>query len=170
MGKTVAAIQWCRERARARRFPLLVVDSAAALNFREWRRVPYAAALAQVWKQGGEWAWTPADRTEVDGLCAAIVRVRKLVLLVDESAYWLDSSRGRGGSLERLYRTARHPDAYVALTTQYAGADVSPQILACRPEVFVFRTPQPLGRIETQYGIDPEAAKALKPHHFIRKT
>lgn len=165
-GKTFTAIQWGRAIAAKRRLPLLVVDAAAALNFCRWPRIDSAAQLARAWRQR-ESAWTPKDREEVDGLCAAVIRCKRIVLVFDESAYWLDSSRGRGGSLERLYRTARHPDAYVALTTQYAGADISPQVLACRPRVFIFRTPQPLGRVGTQYGISTEEAAALPDRRFI---
>jgi hypothetical protein len=168
MGKTFGAVQWARRIARSRRFPLLVVDTVAALNFRGWRRVASAADLAMAWK-GGEWAWTPRDRGEVDGACDAIIRIGRIVVVVDESAAWLDSSRGRGGTLERLFRTARHPDVYVALTTQYAGADVSPQVLACRPTVYVFATPQPLGRITSQYGISEDAARGLRPRTCIRR-
>lgn len=165
-GKTHAAIEWGRAIARKRRFPLLVVDAAAALNFATWRRIESPQKLALAWRSR-ESAWTPGGRDEVDAFCAVVMKVRRIVLVFDESAYWIDSSRGRGGGLERLYRTARHPDCYVALTTQYAGADVSTPILACRPRVFVFRTPQPLGRIGTQYGIAEKDAAALPDRRFI---
>lgn len=179
MGKTFGAIQWAAARAKARRFPLLVVDSVAALNFRGWPRIQHAASLANLWR-GGAWAWTPRDAKEVDAACELVIRCGRVVVLVDESAEWLDSARGRGGALERLYRTARHPDVYVALTTQYAGSDIPRPVLACRPSVYIYSTRPPhaspgsvpvsLGALGRQYGIDDAAADALPPHKCIFRT
>jgi hypothetical protein len=159
---------------------LLVLDSAAALNFRSWSRIPSAAHLSVAW-QPGERAWTPRDADEVDAFAESVIRVRKtLVIVVDESGYWINSSRGRGGGLERLYRTARHPDAYVALTTQHSSGDIPRAVISCRPSVYVYSTRPPgskpgavpvsLGAIGAVYGIADAEADALPPHQFIFRT
>ena len=172
-GKTHAAIAWTLEWARLEPKPILCIDSTRASNFAAW---PRAASLPQLgamlWRaRTSRVAWLPADRAEVDACIRGVRELGNVHVLVDESAFWLDSARGRGGELERLLRSARHSGVTIALTTQYAGADIPQTVWGCSPEVYVFRTKSPralaaLGRLFGAPAVAPVAS--LPDRKYLR--
>lgn len=172
-GKTFGAIEWARAWQRLERRPIVVLDSLGVANFAAgWTRAPSLAALGRlVWKERrGAVAFTPSDFDEAEQLVRAVRELGGVHLVVDESAVWLDASRGRGGELERLLRSARHSACTVALTTQYAGSDVPQVVWACSPDVFAFRTtsPRAAAKLRELFGADPAQLAALAPRKFLR--
>lgn len=124
-GKTRLAHAHAVETSAACGWPVLVIDSQGVGNFERWpRAASVEEVLLEVWGQKRSTAYVPRDVQEVERLVRAVLAAGRVVLLVDEAAYWLSSSRGRGGALLRLLRAYRHAPAHVLLTTQHLSGDV----------------------------------------------
>lgn len=81
----------------------------------------------------------PQSIDEANAAADVVVSGRGVHVLVDESSFVIDSSKGRGGSLEKLARAGRHYGATLALTSQAPSADFSRRMKGCSPELLVFR-------------------------------
>lgn len=171
-GKTYLALQHARAEAARTGLPLLVVDSTH--EQRNFPGIPRALGLedALIGLHSGEareLAWTPDTNEQVDALARALLAVGRLHVLVDEAAFWLSSSKGRGGPLLRLMRAHGHVPITLHLTTQHLSGDVPAEALSCAPRVYVFRcTSRPaLNLLESEYGLDRLQVQALPQYQFL---
>lgn len=159
------AVAWSQAWQRREPRPLLIIDSARAVNFRDVPHVALHELARAVWTERRPVvAFHPRGEEEAAAALEAAHDAQGVHLLIDESAFWIDSTRGRGGVVERIARSARHYGMTLALTTQYAAADVSPQIRVVRPEVYVFRAVEPLAldAIEKRYALPREQVARLR--------
>ena len=169
-GKTRLAHAHAVELSETSGWPVLVVDSQGVGNFNEW---PHAAsvddAVLEIWGKRASCAYIPKDGEEVDQLVRAVLSSGRVVLLVDEAAYWLSSSRGRGGALLRLLRAYRHAPAHVLLTTQHLSGDVPQEALSCAPTLYVFRCTAPavLDRLEREYSAPRDLVATLPQAKYL---
>lgn len=169
-GKTYLALEHVREDYRATGRPVLLVDSTEAANFDGVRRAQSAedALIALYTGDAAEIAWTPREPEEVEALARALRAGGRLHVLVDEAAFWLSSSRGRGGALLRLLRAYRHAELSLHLTTQHLSGDVPQEALSCAPILYVFRTTSgpALKVLEERYGQSPMEIETLPQYEF----
>lgn len=170
-GKTTLALEHAGELSRATGWPVLVLDSTRARQFAGY---PHAAnvdaAIARLYGQArGHAVYSPEDVADVEALCRALRAGGRVVLLLDESAFWLSSQAGRGGELLRLMRGWRHADVRVLLTTQHLSGDVPQEAWACAPRVYVFRQASPAAwaLLEKRFQLAPELVRELRVGEFV---
>lgn len=169
-GKTRLAHAHAVQLARASGWPVLVIDSQGVGNFARWPHAPSVdAAVAEVWRHRRSVAFLPQGPDDVERLARAVLSAGHVVLLVDEAAYWLGSTRGKGGSMLRLLRAYRHAPAHVLLTTQHLSGDVPQEALSCAPRLHVFRCTAPavLDRLEREYAMDRHMLSQLPQGQFV---
>jgi hypothetical protein len=169
-GKTRLAHAHAVQLARASGWPVLVVDSQGVGNFSKWPHAPSAdAAVAEIWRHRRSVAFLPRGGDDVERIARATLSAGHVVLLVDEAAYWLGSTRGKGGSMLRLLRAFRHAPAHVLLTTQHLSGDVPQEALSCAPQLHVFRCTAPavLDRLEREYGLNRHVVAQLPQGQFV---
>lgn len=169
-GKTYLALQHVLEDQRATRFPVLLVDSTEADNFDGIEHATNCedALIGLLAERRPMIAWTPRDGDEMDAGARAIKAAGRMHVLIDEAAYWIGASRGRGGSLLRLLRAYRHAQVSLHLTTQHFSGDVSAEALACAPDIYCFRTTSTpaLVALERDYGLNPAEVSALPAREY----
>jgi len=169
-GKTYLALQNVRADQAATGRPVLLVDSTEAGNFDDVRRATSAedALIALYTGDAREIAWTPHEPEEVDALARALRAGGRLHVLIDEAAFWLSSSRARGGALLRLLRAFRHCELSVHLTTQHLSGDVPQEALSCAPALYVFRTTSgpALQVLKDRYSQNPQEIETLAQYEF----
>jgi len=172
-GKTTAAIKIAAEWSRRLEWPVLIVDSvggfakldnvlAAALGV--CRRAERAAdAVEAVVRHGQHALWTPRDGVSLDAALGAVAASRRgVVILVDELAVWIDSSRRDSKQLLPLMRTWFHHKVRMVATTQSLSTDLPSVIRACAPKLFLFGMPGDLPRRAAErMGMPPELAAQL---------
>lgn len=170
-------MQWSKAWSSANRRPVLVIDTAHADNFKGWPHVEgFEATSRAIWQQGRSVAWWPGfgkasvRRARFDAVMQGVLRCGGVNLLIDESSAYLSATRGTGGPLELICKIARHLAVTVSMTTQYAGRDLSPEVLALEPDVFLFRSKalRALRRIEEEWGVPMELVKTMPARHFVR--
>lgn len=170
-GKTTLAASHLARLTAATGRPALVIDSGAVDQLAHVpRAASVPAAIEAVWRERRHAAITPTDADQVEQLARAVLAGRNVNVLVDEAAFWLSSSRGRGSELLRLLRAWRHARASVLLTTQHLSGDVPQAALSCAPVLFVFRCTSPavLDRLEREYGVDRRRVSSLGRGRFLR--
>ncbi len=147
----------------------MVIDSAGAVNLQGIPHVGLRELPDAVWRDGRSVAFHPESDSDAQAALEALHAARGVHVLVDESAFWVDSARGRGGVLERVARSARHYGMTLAMTSQYIGSDVSQQVMACAPEMAVFRSrsPRALRVLEDRYGLDQAQVAALENDTYM---
>lgn len=169
-GKTRLAVSHAVVAARETGWPVLAIDSQGVSNFKGWPHArTAAAAIESVWGQRSTVAFMPNDAGDMEQIIQATLRAGRVHLLVDEAAYWLDSRRGRGGSMLRILRTFRHLPAHVLLTTQHLSGDVPQEALSCAPSLYVFRCTAPavLDRLEREYAVPRATVANLEQGRFL---
>lgn len=175
-GKTLLATQHAALLTLERRHPCLVIDTEEVGNFASMRHARTAEeAIDAVWRRGETIAYTPsgvdddAERADMETIARAVKERRRVVLLVDEASVWLSRSTGRGTTLLRVMRTARHKGCDVLLTTQHLTGDVPAEAFACAPIVYVGRTTAwpALERLKLQYRLDPDTVQKLPQFQFL---
>jgi hypothetical protein len=169
-GKTTLARRHACELAAAERKPIVFVDSAGVANFEDVQHARSLKDLVRlVWIDGQHAAWIPSSSEDVEQLVGQVAARGSVVLLVDEAAFWLSSSRGRGGGLLRLMRAHRHARVHLLLTTQHLSGDVPQEALSCAPDLYVFRCTSPavLDRLEREYGVNRREVSCLTRGEFL---
>lgn len=169
-GKTRLAHAHAVELSEQCGWPVLVVDSQGVGNFEAWpRAASVEEVLLEVWGHRRNTAFIPHDAKDVERIVRAVLTAGRVVLLVDEAAYWLSSSRGRGGSLLRLLRAYRHAPCHVLLTTQHLSGDVPQEALSCAPTLYVFRCTAPavLDRLEREYAAPRDLVAGLPQGQYL---
>lgn len=169
-GKTRLAHAHAVQLGRSTGWPVLIVDSQGVGNFSKWPHSPTAAkAVEDVWRFRRSVAVIPNGPDDVEQLVRATLSAGRVVLLIDEAAFWLSSSRGKGGSLLRLLRAYRHAPACVLLTTQHLSGDVPQEALSCAPTIYAFRCTAPavLDRLEREYAVDRQLVSQLPQGQFL---
>jgi hypothetical protein len=169
-GKTTLARRHACELSAAEKKPILFLDSAGVANFEDVQHARTLKDLAHlVWTRGEHAAWIPTSSEEVEALVHLVAARGSIVLLVDEAAFWLSSSRGRGGGLLRLMRAHRHARVHLLLTTQHLSGDVPQEALSCAPDLYVFRCTSPvvLDRLEREYGVERRKVSCLTRGEFL---
>jgi hypothetical protein len=139
-------------------------------NFAAWPRAASVEdVLLDIWGHKRSVAFIPNDSRDVERVVRAVLGTGRVVLLIDEAAYWLSSSRGRGGSLLRLLRAYRHAPAHVLLTTQHLSGDVPQEALSCAPTLYVFRCTAPavLDRLEREYAAPRHLVSTLPQGEYL---
>lgn len=167
-GKTTRALKEAGEFSRALGWPILCVDSQGTIS-----ALPLAAsvrdALEACYGRGEHVRIVPGKEGhgEVEKIAAAARACGRVVLLVDEVAYWA-SSRGTPPELETLLRAWRHASVVILMTTQYPG-DVSPVVCTCAGRVVAFRCDAlaALARLRDQWAMEPEKIRALEKFSCI---
>jgi hypothetical protein len=172
-GKTTLARQHAAELSRAECKPILFLDSAGVSNFED---VPHARSVSElcqgIWHRGEHTAYMPRTAEEVEEIVECVSEGGETVFLIDEAAFWLSSSRGRGGGLLRLMRAHRHACVHLLLTTQHLSGDVPQEALSCAPDLYVFRCTSPvvLDRLEREYGVDRRQVSCQTRGAFLHLT
>lgn len=169
-GKTTLAAQHAAELSRLTGWPVLVIDSAGAAQLGGVPRARNLAdAIEHVWQRRTHAAFTPDDAAEVDAAARAVLAAGRVVLLVDEAAFWINS-RNANGPLLRIMRAHRHAKVWALLTTQHLSADVPQSALSCAPELYVFRCTSPavLDRLEREYGLERNRVANLGIGRYLR--
>lgn len=169
-GKTTLAAAHAADLCGQTGWPVLVIDSAGVAQLDHVPRARSAPdALDQVWNRRAHAAWTPSDVSEVENVCASILQRGRLIVLVDEAAYWISSRRSGAPSLLRLMRAHRHAQVFLLLTTQHFSADVPQEAVSCAPDLYVFACTSPavLDRLERDYGLDRRTVASLPRGHFV---
>jgi hypothetical protein len=174
-GKTYRALQDARELIRETGYPLLVIDSQGVEQLEVVpRATSVSGAIDAVWRRGEHAAYVPENAAQVEALCRACLEVGHVILLVDESAYWLTSRHGGGSNsaLLRLMRAHRHAAVHLLLTTQHFSGDLPQEALACSPTILAgaIRSPAALAVLEKWYGADPAQLAATPPREFLTLT
>lgn len=170
-GKTTLAVHDACSAAATNGWPLVVLDTAGVDQL---AHVPAARSVAelerQVWTEGVHARFVPDDQEDVDLVCDLVLARRRVNLLVDEAADWLDAHRGKHSPLMRLLRRHRHARARVFLTTQHLSADVPQTALSCAPQLYVFRcvAPAVLDRLQRDYNLDPAIVANLPQGSYLR--
>lgn len=169
-GKTRLAHAHAVRLARANSWPVLIIDSQGVGNFKNWpHAVSVEDAKLEIWAKRTSCAFIPKSADDVEALVNSVLTAGRVNLLIDEAAYWLSSSRGRGGALVRLLRAYRHAPANVLLTTQHLSGDVPQEALSCAPTLYVFRCTSPavLDRLEREFGTDRHLVSNLPQGQFV---
>jgi KaiC/GvpD/RAD55 family RecA-like ATPase len=171
-GKTYLALKHAREQAARTGYGVLLVDSQGeARNFGGVERVAGVddALIALHGRQAREVKWTPETFEQVEALARALRAVGKLHVVVDESAFWINSQRGRDSHLVRLLRAHGHVPITLHLTTQHYSADVPQEARSCAPVLYVFRcTGQAtLNVLEREHRLDPRQVETLPARQFL---
>lgn len=170
-GKTTRALADAIELVAETGYPLVALDSAAVDQLAV---LPAASSveelIAAVWERGFHRRLVPRDQSDVERLLAACYAAGRVVLLVDESAFWLTSRRGTQSWLLRMMRSHRHARLWLLLTTQHLSGDVPQEALACSPEMLVGRLTAPAGLevVARRYGADPRVLTTLPVGTFLR--
>jgi hypothetical protein len=154
------------------RYPALVVDSVGDPAFADVAEAGCIEQLVdQVWKHRRHARYVPREdpADDMERIARACIAGHCCHLVIDESAYYLDCSRGRGGALERLLRIYRHCDVTIQATTQHFSGDVSQAALSCSPRLFVFRTASTaaLDALERHFQLDRATVQGLPNRKFL---
>lgn len=170
-GKTTLAAAQAAELVAATGWPVLAIDSAGVAQLGQVPHVTSVeAVLDHAWTRRQHVAFIPRDEDQVTEIVQAVLARGRVILLVDEAAFWIDARKGSGSPLLRLMRAHRHARVFLLLTTQHFSGDVSQQALSCAPTLYVFRCTSPavLDRLEREYGLDRRAIANLGQGQFIK--
>ena len=145
-------------------------DSMAA----DFPGVPVArrvgVAVSYVWGSGSHCRWIPSDPSEVERVAEYAHELRRVVLLVDESSYYLHGGTRNSSALLRLIRAHRHAEAFLLFTTQHFSGDVPQAAFGGAPPVYVFQTTSPaaLKRLRDDWGAPVELIRTLPVGRCVR--
>ena len=170
-GKTTLAAARAAALVSSTGFPVFCIDSAGVAQLDHIPRArSLAAALDSVFRLRQHSSFTPRDGEEVETIARQALDRGRVILFVDEAAFWLSSRKNSAPSLLRLMRAHRHSQVHVLLTTQHFSADVPQEAISCAPvlNVFACESPAVLDRLERDYGLDRAAVKALQRGRYFR--
>lgn len=169
-GKTSQAIVDCWQRTGNRGVPAIMLDPARVAAM---RKVHHAGSVSElerrVYREGKHTAITPGSKDVAEAVFALVLKRGKCVLLVDESAEFLQASGSRVSALMLLMRRWRHLEVDVLLTTQHLSGDVSQAALSLNPTLCVFRTtaPRSLEVLERDFGLTKSKVLGLEQFEFV---
>lgn len=169
-GKTAQAISDAWALARRRSVPVVFVDPA---RVQALEAVPHALNVSEliesVWTHGRHTAISAGSGDVFEAVVTACSHRGAAVLVVDESAQFLQASGSRVSPLMLLMRTWRHRAVDVLLTTQHLSGDVSQAALALQPRLCVFRTtsPRSLEVLERDFGLAKNRVEGLARFRYL---
>ena len=169
-GKTTLATAHAAELVRRKGWPVVCIDSQGVAQLASIPRVASPRDVVEhAWRLRRHCAFIPESDEDVRSIARAALTTGRVVLLIDEAAYWL-TAHDRHSPLLRLMRAHRHANVCILLTTQHLSGDVPQEALACAPVLHVFRceSPAALERLERDYRIPPERIASLPRGHFLR--
>jgi hypothetical protein len=170
-GKTTRALLDAGELVRALGWPVLIIDSTRATQFLGYphEATPEACFAKLYGSPRAHAVITPERQEEVEALCRGVRAGKRVVVLVDESAFWFNASTGRQGELLRLMRGWRHAELRLLLTTQHLSGDVPQEAWSCAPRVNVYRqgAPAAFDVLRKRFGIEPEEVAQLEVGAFV---
>lgn len=138
-GKTVHAIRIAFEAKERSGFPVLVIDSQGAKNFKDWPRAADRPALYEaVYGSRRDCAFTPKDEADVEGVFRTVRKMGRVILLLDEASFWI-SKRRLPSDVSEAMRTWFHSGVLFLFTTQRI-ADIHGTALAIDSTIRVYRT------------------------------
>jgi hypothetical protein len=147
----------------------------AADNFAAWPHVDLESIPTALWRERRDVAWFPGwhegrARARFAKLVDALLAAGRCQVIVEESSNFLTATTAANGRLVSLCRAARHRQVAVAMTTQYAAADLPNSIKSLEPDVFVFRSSSSLAlaAIERDFGFSPQKVAGLPLRSFLR--
>jgi len=167
-GKTHKAIRDAIELAGQKRLGVLVIDSRGAENLREIPEFrPGLELYETVYHKGGIARVVPKDEIEFDAIMGVVDRTGRVILMIDEVAAWATSK-----TLQNLCRVWRHKQVSIFLTTQKIGRDIEQTILACDPQLYLFRVtnPRTLEWCERWHRVTEQRLRALKVGEYYKVT
>jgi len=170
-GKTTLALEDAGALCRAHGWPVLAIDSTRAVQFLGH---PHAATVdacldALYGAPRAHAVFTPESADQVEELARGVRAGRRVVVLVDESAFWFNAQAGRQGELLRLMRGWRHAEVRLLLTTQHLSGDIPQEAWACDPRVAVFRqvAPAAFDVLRRRFGIEREEVERLEVGRYV---
>jgi len=112
-------------------------------------------AARLLWTDGSHCRWMPNDPDELERMAELARQLRRVVLLVDESADYLHSGTRTRSRVLKLIRTHRHSEVWLLFTTQHPSGDVPQAAFGGGPLLYVFQTsvPAALEQLERQWGV-----------------
>lgn len=170
-GKTTLAAARAAMLVRSTGKPVLVIDSSGVAQLAHVPRETGAARAARAaFVERRHVSFTPTDETDVELVSARALADGRVILLVDEAAFWISSRHKGAPSLLRLMRAHRHSKVHLLLTTQHFSADVPQEAISCAPTLFVFACTSPavLDRLERDYGLDRNLVGSLGRGQYLR--
>lgn len=146
--------------------PLLVVDSEDSLD-EAFPNLPVAESVSDairlVWGEGRHCRWILEEPAELERVARAARELRRAVLYIDESSYYLHSGTSRKSELLKLIRTHRHRQVWLLFTTQHFSGDVPQAAFGGGPVLYIFQTSTPvaLERLKREWRVPPELVESL---------
>lgn len=168
-GKTYKALEDAKLLIKSTGRPLLVIDSQRVDNL---RRIKHYDTLRDtfraVWQRREHAAFEPDTADEVEKIAEACRQAGNVILLVDESSYWINGGK-RNSALIRLMRAHRHCNVTMLLTTQHFSGDIPQDARSCSPVIYAGRVTSPasLAVLEKWYGVTRAQLDALPLHKFL---
>ena len=120
--------------------------------------------------RGQSLAVTPADAADFNALCEYLLRLGRVVVLIDEASFWITARGSKGSVLPKLMRLGQQQRVALHLTTQHLTGDLPQLAVSCAPELCVFRCTSRtvLAALEKDWGMDPEVVRKLLRGQYLR--
>jgi hypothetical protein len=169
-GKTTLAVARAVQRARVRRFPLLVIDPAGVAQARGFPVVRTVAEVTSaLFRERRTVRFRPSSLEELERVIRAIRAGKRAVVLLDEAHTYLSARDGSSGELLGLMRETQHAKVDLFCTTQHLTGDVPQAAISCTSRVLAFRCTAKvvLDRLEKEWGADPAAVRSLPQFHYL---
>lgn len=165
-GKTHLAIRHAIELARSKSLGVLVIDSRGAQNLKEIPLYREGKDLySDLFNYGKIVRVVPENADEFDRIMKTLDRVGNAVVLIDEVSEWATNL-----TFNKLCRVWRHRTISFFITTQKIGRDVEQTVLACDPNIYIFRltNPRSLEWVERWHRLSEAQIKALQVGQYYR--
>ena len=174
-GKTTRALQDVADDIRKTGWPALVIDSqgvrllASIKHRKTWKEV-----VRDVWIERKNSDFIPRDAEEGGAVFSVARELGKVIILLDEAAFWMSSRSMGPKALERAFRTHFHwgggKGGIIRATTQHL-ADLAPVAIQCTTTIKTFRctSARILERLKQEFQYNPDEIEKLERGQFIEK-